>query len=100
MSSSKIGGGDGRLLQDENVLKIAQKYENKSIAQVLISWALQRGTSVIPKSSNPDRIKANFDVFTLNNEDFETLNNLSSVAGEKRFIQSKHWADGIDVFAK
>ncbi|MDQ1058630.1 diketogulonate reductase-like aldo/keto reductase [Arthrobacter globiformis] len=32
-------------------------------AQVMLRWHLQEGRSVIPKSENPDRIAANFDVF-------------------------------------
>ena len=34
----------------------------RATAQVLIRWALQRGTSVLPKSANPGRIASNFDV--------------------------------------
>ena len=32
--------------------------------QVLVKWALQRGTSVLPKSTRPERIAANLDVFS------------------------------------
>ena len=35
----------------------------KSPAQVMLRWHLQEGRSAIPKSVNPDRIAANFDVF-------------------------------------
>ena len=35
----------------------------KSRAQITLRWALQRNIVVIPKSSNPARVKENFDVF-------------------------------------
>jgi diketogulonate reductase-like aldo/keto reductase len=35
----------------------------KSPAQVMLRWGLQHGRSVIPKSTNPDRIAENLDVF-------------------------------------
>jgi len=40
------------LLEDPQVKEIAQKLK-KSPAQTLLAWALQRGTSVVPKSVNP-----------------------------------------------
>lgn len=44
------------------IRKIAGAH-GKSPAQVLIRWALQHGTVVIPKSSNPGRIAANAQVY-------------------------------------
>jgi hypothetical protein len=46
--------------------------------QVLIRWALQRGTSCLPKSANPGRIAANFDVldWQLQPEDQQALDTL------------------------
>ncbi|MEO1300535.1 MAG: aldo/keto reductase [Cyanobacteria bacterium J06636_16] len=46
------------LLANEDVKAIAAE-EGLSTAQVLIAWAIDRGTSVIPKSTNPDRIAQN-----------------------------------------
>ena len=45
---------------------------------MLIRWAIQRGTSVLPKSANAERIAANFDVldWQLSDEDMHTLSNL------------------------
>ena len=43
--------------------------------QVLLRWGMQRGTSVIPKATSPDRIKENFGAlsFELNAEQMEKL---------------------------
>lgn len=46
------------LLADSTILKIADQHQ-ASAAQVLIRWAIQRGTAVIPKSVNPGRIEQN-----------------------------------------
>ena len=35
----------------------------KSAAQVVLRWHLQLGNLVIPKTSNPDRLSENIDVF-------------------------------------
>lgn len=46
------------LLEDPAVLAVAER-RGASPAQVLIAWAVQRGTSVIPKSVNPARLRQN-----------------------------------------
>lgn len=55
-------------------MEVAKKL-NKTSAQILIRWAIQRGTSVIPKSSNPERVKQNLQVFgwEIPQEDFDAL---------------------------
>ena len=61
-SPGNMEPGEPVLLEDKQVVAIARNY-NKSAAQVLIKWAIQRGTVVIPKSTTPERIKGNFEVF-------------------------------------
>jgi diketogulonate reductase-like aldo/keto reductase len=42
--------------------KLEKKY-NKSTAQIILRWNLQKGVATIPKSVNEKRIKANADIF-------------------------------------
>ena len=50
-------------LTDPVVLEIAE-HHNKTAAQVLLRYCMQRDIVVIPKSTNPGRIKENFQVMT------------------------------------
>lgn len=54
--------GSGALLQNEDLQKIADKY-NKSVAQVILRWDLQHGIITIPKSVHQNRIEENANVF-------------------------------------
>lgn len=52
------------LLEDPVITAIARRV-NKTPAQVLLAWAIQRGTALLTTSKTPGRIKENFDVTTL-----------------------------------
>jgi diketogulonate reductase-like aldo/keto reductase len=58
---------------------IAERH-GKTIAQVMLRWAIQHGTVPIPKSTNPERTKENIGVFNfdLAEEEMNTINRLSS----------------------
>ena len=49
-------------LADPTIVGIAEAHA-KSPAQVMLGWHLQQGRSVIPKSTKPQRIAENIDVF-------------------------------------
>ena len=53
---------------------MAQKY-GVAEAQVLLRWAVQKGYPVLPKSTNPDRIRTNADIFgfTIDDEDMAAI---------------------------
>lgn len=53
---------------DASFKVMAGKY-GVSEAQVLLRWAIQRGYPVLPKSTNPDRIRKNADIFGFNIDD-------------------------------
>lgn len=54
--------GSGEVLDDAVIGEIARTHE-RSPAQVILRWHLQRDSIVIPKSVHPDRIRENFQVF-------------------------------------
>jgi diketogulonate reductase-like aldo/keto reductase len=53
-----------KLLDDPVITAIAKRV-NKTPAQVLLAWGIQRGTALLTTSKTPSRIKENFDVSTL-----------------------------------
>jgi diketogulonate reductase-like aldo/keto reductase len=53
-----------RLLDDALIVSIAQRLE-KTPAQVLLAWGIQRGTAVLTSSVKPTRIGENYDVTAL-----------------------------------
>jgi diketogulonate reductase-like aldo/keto reductase len=65
-------------LDDPVLVDIAQA-NGVSPAQVVLRWHIDRGIVVIPRSKNPDRIAANFDVFgfALNSEQVSRIDALA-----------------------
>jgi diketogulonate reductase-like aldo/keto reductase len=49
------------LLEDPVIIAIAERV-GKTPAQVLLAWAIQRGTALLTTSKTPSRIQENFDV--------------------------------------
>ncbi|XP_074555391.1 putative oxidoreductase YtbE [Halichoeres trimaculatus] len=69
--------GKGELITHPDVMEVA-KHCGRTPAQVLLRWAVQQGIPVLPKSSNPDRIKDNAKIFdfTLSDADMDRLSGL------------------------
>jgi len=68
---------NGPLLTSPLVAKVAQKC-GKSPAQVLLRWGLEKGYTVLPRSSSPSHIRENFDLhdWRLEEEDLQLLDSL------------------------
>jgi len=71
-----------KLTENATIKSIASKLRATE-AQVLIAWGAQRGTVVIPKSVNEDRIKSNFQQITLSEEDMEAVSALGKGEGNR-----------------
>jgi len=61
------------LLEDPVILAIAHRV-NKTPAQVLLAWAIQRGAAVLTTPKTPDRAKENFDVAALPDDAMKQIN--------------------------
>lgn len=64
----------GQAFQRELLVETAAKY-GVSVAQLCIRWIFQKGVVPVPKSTTPERIKNNADIFgfTISPEDMENI---------------------------
>lgn len=57
-----LGHGNAELLGNSVVTALAVKY-GKNAGQILLRFEVQEGFIVLPKSTNPERIAGNLDIF-------------------------------------
>jgi len=92
MSWSTLGGDRkgqrNPILTHEIFTSIAEAH-GCSTGVVSLSWAVQRGVVVIPKSSSPKRIEDNIKLVTLSDDEMHRINTAHEVIGRERM------ADGI-----
>lgn len=94
-----FGEGRNNMFSNPTLVEIGKKY-NKSAAQVILRWLIQRGVIVVCKSTHLDRIKQNFDVFdfTLSKGDMEKIKKLDT--GDSLFFNHQdpkmvEWFDNM-----
>ena len=57
-----LGHGNAELLNDPTIVSLAEKY-GKNAGQIILRFEVQEGFIVLPKSTNPERIKGNIEIF-------------------------------------
>ena len=72
-----LGGGRYNPFENEMLKGIAEAH-GKNIAQVILRWNVQRGVTVIPKSTHKERIMENFNIwdFSLTDEEMQQVASL------------------------
>lgn len=77
------------LLEEPTIAAIAKRHK-AAPAQVLLSWAMQRGTVVIPKSVNPERIQQNLAAaeIVLTTENMQAITALDL---DRRYVDGSFW---------
>ena len=73
------------------IIKEIAAAHGKSPAQILLAWAVNRGTAVIPKSTNPDRLRQNHQSakITLSDEEMERI---ASLDKHYRYVKGDFFA--------
>lgn len=74
-----FGEGKNNMFSNPTLVEIGKKY-NKSVAQVILRWLIQRGVIIACKSTHKERMEENFKVFdfVLSNEDMEAIKALDT----------------------
>lgn len=74
-----FGEGKNNMFSNPTLVEIGKKY-NKSAAQVVLRWLIQREVIIACKSTHKERMEENFNVFDfeLSNEDMEAIKALDT----------------------
>lgn len=77
-----LGHGDASLLAHPAITRLAEKY-GKNAGQVILRFEVQDGLIVLPKSTNPERIAGNLDIFdfALTEDEMDALRVLDTGKG-------------------
>ena len=74
-----LAEGKNNIFNNQTLKKIAQKYE-KTVAQIILRWIIQRGIITFPKSTKKERMTENINIFDfeLKEEDMEKIKELET----------------------
>lgn len=77
-----LGQGNKDLLSDPVINKIAETHK-KNASQIILKFELQEGAIIFPKSTNPERMKSNMEIFdfTLSEEEMNKIRALDTGKG-------------------
>ncbi len=77
-----LGHGNADLLNHSAIVALAQKY-HKNAGQIILRFEVQDGLITLPKSTNPQRIKSNLEIFDfeLSAEEMQSLRALDTGKG-------------------
>lgn len=75
----------GKDITSKTVIQLAHKYD-KTAAQIILKWLIQKGMIVIPKTSDHDHLNENANIFewSLDEDDINKMDDPSIIIGENR----------------
>jgi diketogulonate reductase-like aldo/keto reductase len=82
-----LGHGDAALMQEPVFTELAERY-SKTNAQIILRWHIQEGNIIFPKTTNPEHLKSNIDIFDFSLTEYE-MNQIKKIdKGVRYFVMS------------
>ncbi|MGX8852260.1 aldo/keto reductase [Amedibacillus sp. YH-ame10] len=93
-----FGEGKQNMFENEVLQNIANKYQ-KSVAQVILRWLMQRDIVALAKSTHMNRMKENIDIFNfeLSDKDMQTISELDK---KESLFFSHQTPETVDFFVE
>ena len=95
---SPLAAGQGRLFENETLRTLAATH-NKTVAQIVLRWLVQRNIVPLVKSANPARMRENLDIFDFALTDAEMQQIAALDTGRTAFTPRTTGA-AVDAFLK
>lgn len=93
---SPLGSTGSPMFKEKAIVEVAEK-RGITPASVLLSYHLARGSSVLAKSTNPERIKANMDLVKLDTSDMKILDDFAEgLTKSGKVVRYVYPAFGVD----
>ncbi|CZR65726.1 probable aldehyde reductase [Phialocephala subalpina] len=93
---SPLGSTGSPMFKEKAIVEVAEK-RGITPASVLLSYHLARGSSVLAKSTNPERIKANMDLVKLDTSDMKILDDYAEgLTKSGKVVRYVYPAFGVD----
>lgn len=91
-----FGEGKNGMFHNPLLVEISKKY-NKSVAQVILRWSMQRDIIALPKSVKKERMKENFEIFdfVLSDDDMDKISTLDT---KQSLFFDHRTPEAVDMF--
>lgn len=95
---SPLAAGQGRLFENETLRTLAATH-NKTVAQIVLRWLVQRNIVPLVKSANPERMRENLEIFDFALTDAEMQQIAALDTGHTAFTP-RTTGPAVDAFLK
>ncbi|QGJ69944.1 4-dihydromethyl-trisporate dehydrogenase [Planctomycetales bacterium 10988] len=89
--SLNMAEADEAVIQQPVVVEIAKKHD-RTPAQVVLRWGVQRGTAIVPKTTKTERLKENLALFDFELSEAE-METISALNRDRRFNDPGHFCE-------